>query len=75
MPPVKGVGEPCAGELHARFDGGWLETGPGDTAAYAPAWKRRESLAAPTGNRASRLPYRNPGFARCLHDRMTWGIQ
>ncbi len=24
-PPVKGVGEPCAGEPHARFDGGELE--------------------------------------------------
>ena len=57
MPSVKGVGEPCAGELHARFDGGWLETGPGDIAAYARAWKRRKSLAVPTGNRASRLPY------------------
>ena len=22
MPAVKGVGEPCAGEPHARFDGG-----------------------------------------------------
>ena len=27
--PVKRVGEPCAGEPHARFDGGRLETGPG----------------------------------------------
>ena len=26
-PPVKGVGEPCAGEPHARFDGRGLETG------------------------------------------------
>jgi len=26
MPPVKGVGEPGAGEPHARFDGGALET-------------------------------------------------
>ena len=25
-PPVKGVGEPCAGEPHARFDGRGLET-------------------------------------------------
>jgi hypothetical protein len=27
MPTVKDVGEPCAGEPHARFDGGWEETG------------------------------------------------
>ncbi len=26
MPPVKNVGEPCAGEPHARFDGRELET-------------------------------------------------
>jgi hypothetical protein len=25
-PPVKDVGEPCAGEPHARFDGEGLET-------------------------------------------------
>jgi len=25
---VEAVGEPCAGKSHARFDGGWLETGP-----------------------------------------------
>jgi hypothetical protein len=27
MPAVKNVGEPCAGEPHARFDGGREETG------------------------------------------------
>jgi len=27
MPTVKDVGEPCAGEPHARFDGGREETG------------------------------------------------
>ena len=26
MPAVNDVGEPCAGEPHARFDGGRLET-------------------------------------------------
>ena len=26
MPAVKNVGEPCAGEPHARFDGGREET-------------------------------------------------
>ena len=28
MPAVKNVGEPCAGEPHARFDGRELETEP-----------------------------------------------
>ena len=28
MPTVKNVGEPCAGEPHARFDGGREETRP-----------------------------------------------
>ena len=28
MPAVNGVGEPCAGEPHARFDGRELETEP-----------------------------------------------
>src|SRR5690242_9291066 len=28
MPAVNGVGEPCAGEPHARFDGEGLETEP-----------------------------------------------
>ena len=27
MPAVNDVGEPCAGEPHARFDGRGLETG------------------------------------------------
>ena len=26
MPAVNGVGEPCAGERHARFDAAGLET-------------------------------------------------
>jgi hypothetical protein len=42
MPAVKNVGEPCAGEPHARFDGGREETGTG-----------RHSRAEPG---ASRLP-------------------
>ena len=32
MPAVKNVGEPCAGEPHARFDGEGLETEPLATA-------------------------------------------
>src|SRR3954468_22752653 len=46
MPAVKNVGEPCAGEPHARFDGGREET-----SASRP---RR------TAHGASRLPDRPP---------------
>jgi hypothetical protein len=35
-PPVKNVGEPCAGEPHARFDGRGLETGRFGVTAPAP---------------------------------------
>src|ERR1035437_10439087 len=35
-PPVKGVGEPCAGEPHARFDGRGLETERISVTAPAP---------------------------------------
>jgi Group II intron, maturase-specific domain len=35
-PPVKGVGEPCAGEPHARFDGRALETEQPDEASAVP---------------------------------------
>ena len=34
MPAVKNVGEPCAGEPHARIDGRELETS--STTGYAP---------------------------------------
>jgi hypothetical protein len=36
MPAVNDVGEPCAGEPHARFDGRGLETG-GKRCRTAPA--------------------------------------
>jgi hypothetical protein len=46
MPPVKNVGEPCAGEPHARFDvGGGRKPG---------------QSAKPRGPGASRRPYRHP---------------
>ena len=43
MPPVKDVGEPCAGEPHARFDGRALETEqPGEgTAVPGPVAEKR----------------------------------
>src|SRR5580693_7776383 len=37
MPTVKNVGEPCAGEPHARFDGGREETRPVDSTRAAEA--------------------------------------
>ena len=35
-PPVKDVGEPCAGKSHARFDGGRLETEPAGSPRQSP---------------------------------------
>ena len=49
------LGEPCAGESHARFDEGGLETGLGLGTA-APAMKCVDS-AGPYGYRASPLLY------------------
>jgi hypothetical protein len=36
MPAVNDVGEPCAGEPHARFDGRALETEQPDEASAVP---------------------------------------
>jgi hypothetical protein len=57
MPTVKNVGEPCAGEPHARIDGGREETGTS-----------RQVRAEPG---ASRLPDQPPtiGAARVLPER------
>jgi hypothetical protein len=63
MPPVNGVGEPCAGEPHARFDGRGLETEhlAMVTAAKRPAGETQGEVAAGphTGqrHRASPRPY------------------
>lgn len=55
---MKGVGEPGAGEPHARFDGGELEKEPAMAADYgSPRETERLSPASPTaGNLASSLP-------------------
>jgi hypothetical protein len=53
---VKGLGKPGAGEPHARFDEGRLETGPGRGTAE-PA-KSCVDSAGPAGHRASLLLYR-----------------
>jgi len=44
MPAVNGVGKPCAGEPHARFDGRGLETEaiPATVEAKAAAGKPRQ---------------------------------
>jgi hypothetical protein len=47
MPPVKNVGEPCAGEPHARFDVGGGRK-PGQSGQHVPH-----------GPGASRRPYRD----------------
>jgi hypothetical protein len=46
MPAVNDVGEPCAGEPHARFDGRELETEPGTTAKVT-------GMGQPTGKPAA----------------------
>ncbi len=65
MPPVNGVGEPCAGEPHARFEA--AGTGNGATLTMATAVKRpagesRGKVAAGPDarrrHRASPRPYR-----------------
>ena len=48
MPTVKNVGEPCAGEPHARIDGGREETG---TSRHQPRGARRLSPTRPTSRR------------------------
>src|SRR5713101_9886454 len=47
MPAVKDVGEPCAGEPHARFE--------------VAAGGNRNQSATPRGTGASRRPYRDAG--------------
>ncbi|HET9564223.1 MAG TPA: hypothetical protein VFP27_06875, partial [Mycobacterium sp.] len=56
---MKGVGEPCAGEPHARFDGRGLETerygvtapAPDPTNLSKPPTTRHDGRAAITGRR------------------------
>ena len=63
MPPVNGVGEPCAGEPHARFDAAGAGNGvPGHGhAAKRPAGETRGKVAARPHagkrHRASPRPY------------------
>jgi hypothetical protein len=55
-PPVKDIGEPCAGEPHARFDG--------------RGWKRSSRYhASPSPNRPHHVPYPWPGHECWPDDR------
>jgi 8-oxo-dGTP pyrophosphatase MutT (NUDIX family) len=68
MPAVNGVGEPCAGEPHARFDGRGLETEqPGNGhGSEAPAGEAGKSGTGPNArprHRASPRPYSRPPAA------------
>jgi hypothetical protein len=52
MPAVKNVGEPCAGEPHARFDGGREETNVSRPRRATPGTSRLpdiKSMAASIG--------------------------
>jgi hypothetical protein len=63
MPAVKDVGEPCAGEPHARFDGGrWKRSGTTHGDGLSPGGKPRDYGSGPTDrhrHRASALPDRH----------------
>jgi hypothetical protein len=63
MPAVNDVGEPCAGEPHARFDGRGLETEQPGHGHGSEAARRRKPGKSGTGpnarprHRASPRPY------------------
>jgi hypothetical protein len=65
MPAVKDVGEPCAGEPHARFDGRALETEQRPRAADKVC-RESHGMANPANlpvthcHRASARPYVRP---------------
>jgi hypothetical protein len=72
MPAVNDVGEPCAGEPHARFDGRELETeSPGSRPRQWDTLtgnRRKSKAAGPTtrkDNRASSRPYSNGRLTVC----------
>src|SRR3982751_1755626 len=68
MPPVNGVGKPCAGEPHARIDGRELETEqPGhghdeERPRRKPRWSSWRCVLPPTTATAP-APDPPPGFA------------
>jgi len=73
MPPVNGVGEPCAGEPHARFEAAGAGNGADLTTVTGvaqptgkPAEERPQALPS-LSHRASPRPYadRERGVIRC----------
>jgi len=65
MTAVKDVGEPCAGDLQARFDGRELEAGSDDAKTSGDGRPRETAgmsagYTALLGYRASSLPYHYP---------------
>src|SRR4030081_3305322 len=79
MPAVNGVGEPCAGEPHARFDGRELETTqrrPGPSQWDSLAGNRRNTrlrrLPSALIIRASFLPY--SGHLDTAEDHLDTGV-
>jgi len=70
MPSVNGVGEPCAGEPHARFEAAGTGNGADlakDTGVAQPT-RKPAAMKAP-GPKASELPRQSPtlrsGLAKC----------
>jgi len=77
MPPVKGVGEPGAGEPHARFDGRELEKEPPWLPIKAALGKPRDlSPVPPTARRlASSLPDQPRLHGRKVVEKGLWAIE
>ena len=64
MPAVKNVGEPCAGEPHARFDGGREETNDSRQCRATPGASRLPDQP-PVARRVSEGKS-EPDAVRCL---------
>ncbi len=66
---MKGVGEPGAGEPHARFDGGELEKEPLRQPIMAALGKPRDLSPAPPTAATSPAPY-----PTILHEWASWRL-
>ena len=71
MPPVNDVGEPCAGEPHARFDGEGLETKTPDHGSECRDHPGNQTVAALPAYRHHGVPRASPSPNRyCLEERV-----
>jgi hypothetical protein len=70
MPAVKGVGEPCAGEPHARFDGRELET---EQATAADQGSSRETAGPEPGPTYGLSPRQLPTRPTSRYERAACG--